>query len=297
MNTLIAPLIIGGQGTYHDSEFHTEFPDRELSLEYMMEVAAVAHRFKYTHIVPSGGFTQSLTPQTSEAASFPEVWKEFAIDLEGRVVVNDEVALDSAENVICGLMAVRIHENANHVTPRRIGRIGFFSQWHFKKRRMTELARQLGIEKSFYFHGYAHALKAAAGDAAQSGEQRQLDRMIATNDFLLLAEEWETKRRQRFKPGRNDDGTETNAFISAYENRFANSEYDLLASFAVVYEALKSLKHTTIHELSNAAASQDYDARTMLEQVHTSKVKRLKEVFREQVILGKVEIVKKSHAS
>ena len=152
---VIAPLIVGGQGTYLDSSFYCEFSDRELSLEYMMEVAAVANRFKYTHIVTSGGFTQASTPTTSEAASFPELWDLFGINLSGHEIVLDEVALDSAENVICGLMAVRIHENKTHVEPRRIGRIGFFSQWHFKKRRMTGLARQLGIENSFFFHGYA----------------------------------------------------------------------------------------------------------------------------------------------
>jgi hypothetical protein len=287
--TAISPLIIGGQGTYIDSLFYTEFPDRELSLEYMMEVAVVAQRFKYTHIIPSGGFTQSETPNVSEAASFENVWKEFEINLGSLNVVKDEVALDSAENVISGLMALRVAENESSRRPRAIGRIGFFSQWHFKKRRMTELARQLGIEKSFYFHGYAQASKAAAGGVAQSGEESQLDKMIATDDFLLLGEGWETKRRKRFKKGRTDDGKEGPNFESVFKDRWAVSGKNLDRIFAGVFEKLQLLKRTTIEELDHAA-DMNADAYSTLELVRKRKIADLQAAFHSQVIRGNVEV-------
>ena len=289
----ISPLIIGWQGTYIDSLFYTEFPDRELSLEYMMEVAVIAQRFKYTHIVPSGGFTQAETPEVSEAASFENVWREFEINLGALCVVKDEVALDSAENVICGLMAVRINENETSRHPKAIGRIGFFSQWHFKKRRMTELAKQLGIEKSFYFHGYAHALKAAAGDAAQAGEQRQLDQMIAKDDFLLLGTEWEKKRRERYKKGRNQDCSQRDDFDNVYNNRSAISGKDLRTVFRDVYEKLDVLKRTTIEELDQEADGGEgmkADAHSILDIVRRKKIIKLQHVFREQVINGNVTV-------
>ncbi len=270
----ITPLIIGGQGTYFNSLFHTEFPDRTLSIEYMMEAAFIAQRFKYTHIIPSGGFTQTETLDVSEAASFQNVSQEFGINLGTLKVVKDEVALDSAENLICGLMAVRIAENKQVIHPRPIGRIGFFSQWYFKKRRMTELAKQLGIDKSFYFHGYAGASMAAAGNSALVGEQQQLDQMMAKDDYLLLGKEWETKRRNRYKPGRNKDGKEGNSFESTYSQR----KKQLETIFDAVFKKLYLLEQTTNKELTNRVKEQQ------------TMIKGLQQVFRNQVIEGKVNL-------
>lgn len=292
----IAAVIIGGQGTYKDSLFFTEFPDRELSIEYMMGVVEIAQRFKYTHLIPSGGFTQSETSDASsqdtlvsEASSFENVWKDFGISPGTLHVVKDEVALDSAENIICGLMALRIYLNQNNRNNIAIGRIGFFSQWHFKKRRMTELAKQLGIEKSFYFHGYAHASEAAAGDAAKAGEQAQLDRMIAEDDFLLLGQNWEEKRQNRFKTGRTEKGEKGLDFDRKYSERWNVSGKDLKHVFQDVFKKLDALQVTTIEELDKAGRMED-DAYKTLSVLRKKKLKDLQDVFNKQVILGDVTI-------
>ena len=38
-------LIVGGQGTFSEGAYFTEFPDRELSLEYVMRVREIVERF------------------------------------------------------------------------------------------------------------------------------------------------------------------------------------------------------------------------------------------------------------
>jgi hypothetical protein len=295
----IRPLIIGGQGTYMGSNFYTEFPDRELSLEYMMEAPVVAERFQYNYLVPSGGFTQIGTQNFSEAASFEKVWKEFSIRVSGYEVVKDEVALDSAENVIYGLMAARVHSLVELRQVRPIGRIGFFSQWHFKKRRMTQLAKQLGIEKAFFFHGYAHAQEAAAGDQAQGGEKTQLDQMIANDDFLLLGDDWAKKRKARYQIGRDKAGTAESDFEAHFDNRiFAEipsrdaRRVDLRKVFEKVHQCLDDVKTISLDALIGECkeldpkARKDVDARKVLEHVRQRRLKNLQDAFNETVILG-----------
>src|SRR5262245_51026934 len=98
----VSILIIGGQGTYQGGEYHTEFPDRNLSLAYMMEVAEIVRKNRFDYVIPSGGFTQAATPGLSEARSFEAFWHETQTLPQAKILF-DEVALDSGENVIFGL--------------------------------------------------------------------------------------------------------------------------------------------------------------------------------------------------
>ena len=105
-------------------------------------------------------------------------------------------ALDSAENVFLGLIAARSHLN---LTPIR--RIGLLAAWHFEKQRFQAIARALGIEERYYFHGYAPAERALAGEEALRDERALLAELDASGDVLLLEEEWERRRYARYHGG------------------------------------------------------------------------------------------------
>ncbi len=254
-------LIVGGQGTFCEGAYFTEFPDRELSLEYVMKVRDVVERFRYNVVICSGGYTRKETPTLSEADSFLNMWNETQTKPSCPVVL-DRVALDSAENVICGLMALRLKEPG-----ARVRRIGFYSQWHFKKPRMTSLATDLGIDKSFFFHGHADADHANAGDAAKAGELRQLETMRSQGDFLLLGKDWAEKRLKRHQ----------HPTLS-----FAERDSELRQAFPAVFCALGRLERTTVEELLRE--NHESDARKMLEAVRQGKIEALQAAFSAEVI-------------
>jgi hypothetical protein len=247
--------------------YFTEFPDRELSLEYVMKVRDVVERFRYNIVICSGGYTRRETPTLSEADSFLNVWNETQTKPSCPIVL-DRVALDSAENVIFGLMALRLKEPA-----ARVRRIGFFSQWHFKKPRMTSLATDLGIDKSFFFHGHADADHANAGDAAKAGEARQLDAMRRDSDFLLLGKDWAKKRAERYQ----------HPTIP-----FASRDAELRMAFPSVFETLRRIERTTVEEL--AMESLDMEARLALEAVRRRKIEALQTSFAHEVLTARTAV-------
>jgi hypothetical protein len=188
-------LIVCGQGTYEDGMFYTEYPDRDVYFRHAITVTEIVSQYRYTHIVCSGGYTQRMTPSLSEARSFLNVWADTDSkpDIKKSFFL-DEISLDSAENVYLSLMAAR-----KELKPiERIRRIGLFAAWKFKKDRFTALARELGIEQRFYFHGLANADEAIAGAQALQGELDQMRSIRSSNDHLLLSEKWENKRLNRY---------------------------------------------------------------------------------------------------
>ena len=188
-------LVVGGQGTYKNGCYHTEHPDRELSIAHAGTVKERCQQFAFTHVVCAGGYTQKATPGLSEAMSFEAMWRVTG-HRPTQHVSFDEVSLDSAENVLFGLMRLRLD------VPRvPIERVGYYSQWQFKKPRMTGLASALGFAERFYFYAYADFALANAGRVAGEGEEQQLRKMREADDFLLLGKEWEAKRVQRFQLG------------------------------------------------------------------------------------------------
>lgn len=254
-------LIVGGQGTFSEGEYFSEYPDRELSLEYVMKVGKKVEDFRYNVVICSGGYTQKETPTLSEAESFLNIWTE-TMTRPVCPVVLDDVALDSAENVIFGLMALRLKE------PRaRLRRIGFFSQWRFKKPRMTGLAADLGIARRFSFHGHAVADQANAGEAAKVGELRQLETMRTRSDFLLRGKEWAEKRVQRYR----------HPTIP-----FVERDVELRKAFPAVFAALDQLERTTVEEIMNE--SPVMDAHEAIQIVQQRKLQVLQAAFWSEVI-------------
>jgi len=188
-------LIVCGQGTWHDGNFYTQFPDRDVYLKHLLTVGQIVKEFGYTHVVCSGGFTQPRTPHLSEAKSMQMFWSETNTALlpADRIFL-DELALDSAENVYLGLATARANLGK---TPIR--RVGVYAAWKFKKARFNALASALGILDRLYFHGLATAQDAQAGERAAREEDVQSQKLSATNDLLMLADEWERKRQARLQ--------------------------------------------------------------------------------------------------
>jgi hypothetical protein len=254
-------LISGGQGTYKNGGYYSEHPDRELSLGYVMNVPKLVEDFRYDVVIPSGGYTQKETPTLSEAESFLYIWDE-TMTRPVCPVVLDKIALDSAENVIFGLMAWRLKEPG-----ARLGRIGFYSQWLFKKPRMTYLAADLGISSRFFFHGYADADQANASEAARAGELRQLESMRAQGDFLLRGKEWAEKRAKRYQ----------HPTIA-----FAERDEKLRKAFPAVFAALDQLALTTVEEIRSE--SPVMDAHEAIQIVRQRKLRDLQAAFWSEVI-------------
>jgi len=254
-------FIAGGQGTFQKGEFFSEFRDQELSLGYVMKIPKMVEDFRYDVVICSGGYTQKETPTLSEAESFPNIWAETMTKPVCPVVL-DKVALDSAENVIFGLMAWRLKEPG-----ASLGRIGFYSQWRFKKPRMTSLAADLGIDRRFYFHGHAGADQANAGEAAKAGELRQLESMRTRSDFLLRGKEWAEKRVQRYR----------HPTIP-----FVERDVELRKAFPAVFAALDQLERTTVEEITSE--SLDIDAHEAIQIVRQRKLLAPQAAFREEMI-------------
>ena len=91
---------------------------------------------------------------------------------------------------------------------------------------MTALAKVLGLEHRFYFYAYANADLANAGTLARAGEEGQFQKMTAQQDFLLLGDEWEQKRRARWHEG-----------DQAYVDRLAT----LKQAFPATFEAMDAV--------------------------------------------------------
>ena len=261
----VSPLIVGGQGTYRNGRYYTEFPDRALALDHIAEVANVVETADYNCVVCSGGFTKAQTPNLSEAQSIINYWTE--IQRKPKVdLVLDEVALDSAENVVFGLMALR-----KRFPGRPIKRICFYSLWQFKKPRMTALAKDLGIEEHFYFRAFTDERKANAGPAALAGEQNQFEQMKLDRDYLLRGPAWEEKRRSRYKACKR----------KKYEKR----DEELREIFKEVFQAWDALAVTTVGELKSYISKSPYSpAEKAIEEIRRKKLKHLQKVFLEQVV-------------
>jgi hypothetical protein len=214
MNSDMNALIVCGQGTYQNGRFFTEFPDRDVYIGHLLFVHQIVEQWKYTHVVCSGSFTQNATSSISEAKSMVAIWEEFQAAPQNAEVIEDELALDSAENVILGLMELR-----KRFSTESIRRIGVSAAWQFKKPRFNRLAEALGIVDSFYFHGYVGADAADAGDKAVQGEISQLQQMAQSQDYLLLDTLWDNKRRKRYQ--RDNYNSRLNSLRSTFEKTFS----------------------------------------------------------------------------
>lgn len=187
-------LIACGQGVYQDGAFPVEFRDADVYLEHALRTKDVARTFNYNIVVLSGGFTQRNMPEVSEADGILSAMQEFEANLpHDKSPLLEKSALDSAENVIFGLMRARLN-----LGRRPIRRVAVHVAWEFKKARFNLIADALGLHPSFYFHGMAPHQRANAGELAISGEERFVAQIVEDVDPLLLSEQMEQKRRKRY---------------------------------------------------------------------------------------------------
>ena len=217
-------LIVCGQGVYLDGCYYSEYPDRDVYMGHAIAVRKLFNSFNYSHIVCSGGYSQrnrlnKTINSTSEAESFINMWedtKSWPLT-RGRPIL-DTFSLDSAENVILGLICARRELKNKHIR-----RIGVFSSWQFKKKRFNSLAKNLGIIERFYFHGYQNTYMADAGELALFGEKEFLK--VNGDDPFLLSKVAENKKRKRYA-GHD------------FQNRLAVIE----DAFPSIFQALSDLK-------------------------------------------------------
>lgn len=194
-------LIVCGQGVYADGVYYAEFHDRDVYLEHALAVPTTAETYNYNVVVASGGFTQPRAPWLSEAESFLRMLADLQTPAPPVPIILDEVALDSAENLLLGLMTARL---ALGGIPIR--RVGVLAAWQFKKWRFNRNAEALGIVERTYFHGLAPALRTNVqvppDDARQPGLSEYREDSIEYS--LLRTPDRDAKRRARWQNNRYD---------------------------------------------------------------------------------------------
>lgn len=203
-------LIVCGQGTYEDGAFFSEYDERDLYLHHAIDTASITQRYGYDTVVTSGSYTKAATPALSESRSFARIWEELsrwplALPADDPHYIWEEAALDSAQNILFGLMAARLRCRQIGRAEASFRRIGVWTLWTFKRVRYTMVARALGITERFYFHGLADATQATAPALALAGEQDLCQLMRSSEDPFLFAPHWEHKRHSRnVSPQRRD---------------------------------------------------------------------------------------------
>jgi hypothetical protein len=199
-------LVVCGQGVYADGTYYGEFHDRDVYFEHALKFPEIATRFNYNVVVTSGGFTQPRAPWLSEAESFLRILKDANVPVPSVPVILDEAALDSAENLLLGLMTARL---ALGKTPIR--RVGIWAAWKFKKWRFNRNAEALGIVERTYFHGFAPATVTNFQVPPDDARQRTISeyRDEEAEFRLLRAPDKEAKRQKRWQNNRFDSSRDS----------------------------------------------------------------------------------------
>ncbi len=194
-------LIVCGQGVYEDGIYYGEFHDRDVCFEHSLKFPEIAGRFRYNIIVLSGGFTQERAPWLSEAESFLNIMRDAGVEIPPVPLILDEYALDSAENILLGLMTTRL---ALSKTPIR--RVGIWVAWKFKKWRFNRNAEALGIVEQTYVHGFAHVSDTNIQVPIDDAKQRDYNEYMqdTVEHYLLRASDKEDERRKKWQNNRSD---------------------------------------------------------------------------------------------
>lgn len=227
----VNPLIICGQGTYFNGEYYSEYPDESLCLHQAIEVNTVIQKFNYDFLVRSGGFTQSKAPWLSEAQSFIDMWKEMNVKVK-IPHITDDIALDSSENLLFGLIMARIAliDKGDGEIPFR--RIGAFAVWSYKRHRFSKNAQSLGIGSRFYFHGFADAEAATFEILPHRRKKPTFEEFEADSNpqkYLLRNAQFEIKRRKRWQ---NNTGTDKNlSNLDKWERKTDDKNNDIIMKY------------------------------------------------------------------
>jgi len=194
-------LIVCGQGVYEDGTYYGEFHDRDVYLEHAIMFPEIVQKFNFNTVVLSGGFTQNCAPWLSEAESFLRILDDTQVTPPTVPIILDECALDSAENLILGLMTARL---ALGETPIR--RIGIWAAWKFKKWRFNRNAEALGIVEQTYVYGLAPSRDTNIQVPPEDQTQKTFNEYKEDSvEYLLLrAKDKEDKRQKRWQNNRID---------------------------------------------------------------------------------------------
>jgi hypothetical protein len=189
-------LVVCGQGVYANGTYYGEFHDRDVYFEHALRYPEIVKKFNYNVVVISGGFTQKDAPCLSEAESFRRILADAGSPEPSVPIILDEAALDSAENLLLGLMTARLVLGS---TPIR--RVGIWAAWKFKKWRFNRNAEALGIVERTYFHGFSSAAETNVQVPPDDARQRSLSeyREDSVEFKLLRAPDKEAKRRERWQ--------------------------------------------------------------------------------------------------
>ena len=199
-------LVVCGQGVYANGTYYGEFHDRDVYFEHALSFPGIASRFNYNVVVTSGGFTQPRAPWLTEAESFLRILRDANATVPNVPVILDEAALDSAENLLLGLMTARL---ALGTTPIR--RVGIWAAWQFKKWRFNRNAEALGIVERTYFHGFSPAGATNVQVPPDDSRQRTFTeyRDDVTEYRLLREPDKEAKRQKRWQNNRFDSSRDS----------------------------------------------------------------------------------------
>jgi hypothetical protein len=197
-------LIVCGQGVYHQGTYFGEYHDRDVYFDHALQVPDIVGRFHYNVVVFSGGFTQEKARNVSEAQSFENMLRDAGKfgRLAAVPLVLDECALDSAENLLLGLMTARL-ALPNDVPIRRVG---LSIAWKFKKWRFNRNAQALDIVQQVYVHGFATSADTNIQVPSDDERKRASDEYKADTQEsrLLQTPEKERKRQDRWQNNRVD---------------------------------------------------------------------------------------------
>jgi hypothetical protein len=199
-------LIVCGQGVYEDGTFFGEFHDRDVYFDHAIRFPDVAARLNCNTVILSGGFTQPSAPWLSEAESFLRILQDAAISPPEMLLILDECALDSAENLLLGLMTARLV-----LGKVPIRRVVIWAAWQFKKWRFNRNAESLGIVERTYVYGFAPSAAADILVPADDENKKTFDeyRRDSVEASLLRTADWEAKRRSRWQNNRFDPDRES----------------------------------------------------------------------------------------
>ena len=188
-------LLVCLQGVWRKGRFFSEYPgDNGVYLSHLSSIVELVQRMASSVVVFSGGPTQARAPGVSEAKSAKDYLEQKdALPCHASNLILDEAALDTSQNLIMGLAAMRLAIGWQ----RPIGEIVISVCWGPKRRRLARLAGLLGI--SDRVHVIPHDWEgrcAFNSDALREGESKFVEE--SRDDVLLLAPAWEQKRRERW---------------------------------------------------------------------------------------------------
>lgn len=200
-------MIVCGQGTYKNTRFYSEFPEKNAYLGHILKIPEKIQTYRPDYVIFSGGYTQKETgSKLSESESIPIILREklnirfdhqFMFYNSTKIHYLREIsALDSVENILYSIFKYRISSGKNL---EDIKKIYIYSTWSFKKKRFLMASNSLGIKNKVQFLHYSQGKEITNLAKALQSEKEIIRKLKTQKDCLMRGQDWETKRRNRFQ--------------------------------------------------------------------------------------------------